>query len=135
MNKPIASYTCTVPPSVNGAYRSVHRGRIIKSKIARQWLSEAIQTLLRQKSHVTITQDVFLHIVIYPKTKAQQDIDNRNKGIMDALQESGIIADDSQIRKLLVEFGGGDHKNLIKMDIYDLPPNQIKQKKHRTYPV
>jgi crossover junction endodeoxyribonuclease RusA len=104
----------------------VHRGRIIKSKIARQWLSEAIQTLLRQKTHATITHDIFLHIVIYPKTKARQDIDNRNKGIMDVLQESGVIKDDSQVKKLLVEFGGGGFKDLIKIAIYDLPPNQIK---------
>lgn len=122
MNDLIATYTMTVPPSVNGQYRTIHAKKrlIIKSKISRDWINQTILTLQQQKSCPTITQDVFLSIKLSPKTKAKQDIDNRNKGIFDALVASEIIADDSQVKKLLVEFDY-KKKDFVLIEIYKYP--------------
>jgi crossover junction endodeoxyribonuclease RusA len=116
----ISRYTMTMPPSVNSAYRAF-KGRVIMSKPARLWYQDAIINLINQKTHATITHDVFLSIKLSPKTKAKQDIDNRNKCIFDALTKASIIQDDSQVKKLLIEF---DHtqKNLVVVEIY---PYQI----------
>ncbi len=112
----------TVPPSVNGQYRTIHAKKrlIIKSKIARDWINQTISTLKQQKSHTTITQDIFLNIKLSPKTKAKQDIDNRNKGIFDALVASDIIQDDSQVKKLMIEFDY-TKKDFVSVEIHAYP--------------
>lgn len=122
MSNLIATYTMTMPPSVNGQYRTIHAKKrlIIKSKIARDWINQTITTLQQQKSHPTITKDLFLNVKISPKTKARQDIDNRNKGIFDALVASGIIQDDSQVQKLLIEFDY-TKKDFVSVGIYEYP--------------
>jgi len=117
MSKLIATYTMTVPPSVNSAYRAF-KGRVIMSKPARLWYANAIPNLFIQKNHATITQDIFLSIKISPKTRVKQDIDNRNKCIFDALTKAGIIQDDSQVKKLLIEFDY-TKKDFVSVEIYE----------------
>ncbi len=114
----------TVPPSVNGQYRTIQAKNrlIIKSNKARIWL-KAMETRLfyqkqANKNPPIITQDIFLSIKLSPKTKQKQDIDNRNKGIFDALVASGIIADDSQVKKLLIEFDY-TKKDFVSVEIYE----------------
>lgn len=113
----------TMPPSVNGQYRTIHAKKrlIIKSKTARDWINKTITMLQQQKSHPTITQDIFLSIKLSPKTKAKQDIDNRNKGIFDALVAAGIIEDDSQIKKLLIEYDYSK-RNYVSVEIFTHTP-------------
>lgn len=119
MNNPIATYTMTMPPSVNQARASVN-GRLISTKKYRIWHQNTLIDLFMQKKHPTITQDIFLSIKLSPKTKAKQDIDNRNKGIFDALVASGIIADDSQVKKLLIEFDY-TKKDFVSVEIHEYP--------------
>jgi Holliday junction resolvase RusA-like endonuclease len=119
MNNHLATYTMTVPPSVNSAYRAF-RGRVIMSKPARLWYANTIPNLFLQKNHATITQDIFLSIKLSPKTKAKQDIDNRNKCIFDALVKANIIQDDSQVKKLLIEFDY-TKKDFVSVEIHAYP--------------
>jgi crossover junction endodeoxyribonuclease RusA len=113
-------YTMTMPPSANKARASV-RGRLISTKVYREWLEKASDILRLHwllSGNPTIEHDVELSVVLYPKDKRRQDIDNRNKGIFDALVKSGILADDSQVKKLTIEF---DYSKKGCVDVFIKP--------------
>ena len=46
-----------------------------------------------------------VEIVLYPPDERRRDIDNYNKALFDALTHAGIWEDDSQVRRMLVEWG------------------------------
>lgn len=46
-----------------------------------------------------------VEIVLYPPDERRRDIDNYNKALFDALTHAGIREDDSQVRRMLVEWG------------------------------
>lgn len=46
-----------------------------------------------------------MKVVIYPRDKRKQDIDNRIKALWDALTDAGVFDDDEQIDVLIVERG------------------------------
>lgn len=121
MNSPLATYTMTMPTTTNHI-RASYKGRLITSKAYRIWQQNTAIDLFGQKKHATITQDIFLSVKLSPKTKAKTDIDNRNKGIFDALVASGIITDDSQVKKLLIEFDY-TKKDFVSVEIYAYTPN------------
>jgi Holliday junction resolvase RusA-like endonuclease len=117
MSKLIATYTMTMP-TTNNHVRASYKGRLITSKAYRIWQQNTLIDLFIQKKHATITHDIFLSIKLSPKTKNKTDIDNRNKGIFDALVASGIIQDDSQVKKLLIEFDY-TKKDFVSVEIYE----------------
>jgi crossover junction endodeoxyribonuclease RusA len=62
-----------------------------------------------------------MKVVLYPRDKRKQDIDNRIKALWDALGDAGVFEDDEQIDVLIVERGeikkGGGC--LVIIDILD----------------
>jgi crossover junction endodeoxyribonuclease RusA len=62
-----------------------------------------------------------MKVVLYPRDKRKQDIDNRIKALWDALADAGVFDNDEQIDILLVERGeikkGGGC--LVMIDILD----------------
>jgi crossover junction endodeoxyribonuclease RusA len=62
-----------------------------------------------------------MKVVLYPRDKRKQDIDNRIKALWDALGDAGVFDDDEQIDILLIERGeikkGGGC--LVIIDILD----------------
>ena len=62
-----------------------------------------------------------MKVVIYPRDRRKQDIDNRIKALWDALGDAGVFDDDEQIDILLIERGeikkGGGV--LVMIDILD----------------
>lgn len=119
MSNLIATYTMTMPTTTNHI-RASYKGRLVSSKKYRIWQQSTAIDLLSQKKHATITQGIFLSIKLSPKTKNKTDIDNRNKGIFDALVASGIIQDDSQVQKLLIEFDY-TKKDFVSVEMYKYP--------------
>ena len=62
-----------------------------------------------------------MKVVLYPRDKRKQDIDNRIKALWDALGDAGVFDDDSQIDVLFLQRGeikkGGGC--LVMIDILD----------------
>ena len=46
-----------------------------------------------------------MKVIIYPRDRRKQDIDNRIKALWDALGDAGVFDDDEQIDILLIERG------------------------------
>ena len=46
-----------------------------------------------------------MKVVLYPRDRRKQDIDNRIKALWDALGDAGVFEDDEQIDVLIVERG------------------------------
>lgn len=53
----------------------------------------------------TITDPVAVAIVFYPPNLVRRDLDNFLKAPLDALTHAGVWADDSQVKKLMIEWG------------------------------
>ena len=91
------SITLPYPPSINRYYRTF-RGRILISKPGREY----------RKAVIELTSDVVwdwegrvaVKLEVYPPDRRKRDLDNVQKPLLDALQHSGILEDDSLVDDL-----------------------------------
>ncbi|HEN3374091.1 RusA family crossover junction endodeoxyribonuclease [Yersinia enterocolitica] len=103
--------TLPFPPSVNSYWRAPSKGPLagchLISVKGRQFRSEALACILEQLRRVpkTITDPVAVAIVFYPPNLVRRDLDNFLKAPLDALTHAGVWADDSQVKKLMIEWG------------------------------
>ncbi|WP_420370913.1 RusA family crossover junction endodeoxyribonuclease [Klebsiella pneumoniae] len=58
-----------------------------------------------------------VHIVLYPPDQRRRDIDNYNKALFDALTQTGVWEDDSQVKRMLVEWGEVTKKGKVVITI------------------
>jgi crossover junction endodeoxyribonuclease RusA len=88
------------PPTINHYY-TVARGRKIKSQRARAYLKECV-FLLAPRKIKTIDGPVAVDIQVNPPDNRRRDIQNLQKGPLDALEAAGVYRDDSQIVDLRI---------------------------------
>lgn len=92
-------------PSINNYYVKTRNGMFL-SKSGRACRQSGIELIHSQLPNFdTIDYDIHLSIVIYPPNKRMFDLDNRLKPILDTMQESGLIYNDSQVQQLVVYRG------------------------------
>jgi len=88
------------PPSVNNAYRSLGVGRVVKTKIAREYFS-GIAKLIQAKRIPSFGKSrLKILIRCYPPDNRRRDLGNLDKVLMDTLEYSGLFENDSQIDNL-----------------------------------
>ena len=99
-----ATLTLPWPPSVNGYWRSIVRGRgkaarptQILSERARDYLQACAAAIYEQGHPPIFDTRVRITEHFYPPTKRGYDIDNYRKGYRDALVKCGVLADDELI--------------------------------------
>ena len=97
------AYQLPYPPSLNHMYMRTKRGVILNDK-ARSYREDVISTI--GKGHTTLKQDLAMRVYLYMPDKRKRDIDNPAKAIFDSLTHAGVYADDSQIKRLLIEHKG-----------------------------
>lgn len=95
------------PPSVNRMWRTPHKGplagRTMLSKEGRQFRADVEENLLRQGiPRRALSGRLEVTIRCWPPDRRARDLDNLPKGILDALQKSGVIDDDKLIDVLHV---------------------------------
>ncbi|MFK8827299.1 RusA family crossover junction endodeoxyribonuclease, partial [Citrobacter freundii] len=63
------------------------------------------------------TELAAVEIILYPPDARRRDIDNYNKALFDALTHAGVWEDDSQIKRMLVEWGPIVPKGKVEITI------------------
>lgn len=114
--------TLDIPVSVNHAYiTKSFRNKVLrfKSKKFVEYINNLI--ILKNRNKIAmIDYDIFLCINVYFK-KRVSDIDNILKVLLDSLQQSQIVKNDSLIKKLYIEIQKSNTKiAYISVNIYKI---------------
>lgn len=89
------------PPSVNEAYRNVRKKGRVKTAAYKRWCDYACAAIKGRVTHDQRVGGKFAIAINLPK-KMRGDIDNRVKGILDALVNSSRVDDDKHMEELHV---------------------------------
>lgn len=117
------SFEMPWPPTVNHYHQPARMGRgvrIIKGQKAKQYAKYCekwLHDLGLENEKIPEDVNLSMRLVLHPPTLARYDVDNRTKGIMDALSNSNFYADDSQIQKLTIEKGEKIKGGLVEVYI------------------
>ncbi|CZX82060.1 RusA family crossover junction endodeoxyribonuclease [Enterobacter hormaechei] len=99
------------PPSVNTYWRAPNKGplkgRHLISEKGRAYQSAACAAIIKQLRCLPkpSSSPAAVEILLFPPDARRRDIDNYNKALFDALTHAGIWEDDSQVQRMLVEWG------------------------------
>ncbi|ENS0910012.1 RusA family crossover junction endodeoxyribonuclease [Escherichia coli] len=99
------------PPSVNTYWRAPNKGplkgRHLISAKGRAYQSAACSAIVDQLRRLPkpSTAPAAVEILLFPPDARRRDIDNYNKALFDALTHAGVWEDDSQVKRMLVEWG------------------------------
>lgn len=110
--EPGSSFEATVPwpPSVNDYYVRWVVSMPGKKPFIKAALSPAANNFRSEVAFVVgrvkpLTGPLAMSIVLFEPDLGKHDIDNLNKGILDALTHAHVFADDKQVRRLIVSYG------------------------------
>lgn len=120
--------TLPFPPSVNRYWRAPNKGplagRHLISAKGRAYQSDACAAIIEQlrKLPKPSSAPAAVEIILFPPDARRRDIDNYNKALFDALTHAGIWEDDSQIKRMLVEWGPVTPKGKVEIKISKYEP-------------
>ncbi|HAF2548800.1 TPA: RusA family crossover junction endodeoxyribonuclease [Salmonella enterica] len=115
--------TLPFPPSVNTYWRAPNKGQLkgrhMVSASGRKYQSEACAAVIEQLRRLPkpSTAPASVEITLYPPDKRIRDLDNYNKALFDALTHAGVWEDDSQVKRMLVEWGPVFPKGKVEITI------------------
>lgn len=97
------------PPSVNHYWRSVRIGKAMRTLISapgREFRHQVEKTVMAERKALRIDSGVAVAVTLHAPDNRRRDLDNfGGKALLDALTHSGVWLDDSQVRRLSMEWG------------------------------
>lgn len=93
-----------LPPSVNH-YWGTHGHRRYVSKAGVLFKEQVSDYVAEYRVPKLGAERLEMKVILYPKDRRKQDIDNRIKALWDALADAGVFDNDEQIDVLMVERG------------------------------
>ncbi|EEI9212081.1 RusA family crossover junction endodeoxyribonuclease [Salmonella enterica subsp. enterica serovar Carrau] len=115
--------TLPFPPTVNTYYRSPDRGTLkgkhLISEMGRKFKKNVYASVVQQYGGIPkpVNVNVEVNIVLFPPNNRRRDLDNYNKALFDALTHAGVWEDDSQVKRMLVEWGPVFPKGKVEITI------------------
>ena len=107
-----------LPPTVNHLYRTAANGRRYKTRAGRNWQRDATGILRCAWAREPYGGDVELRVYLVAADRRKWDIDNRVKAVQDCLQAGGVLKDDRQVQRLLLERGFGQYAQ-TRLELYE----------------
>lgn len=92
-------------PPTNNTLFSVVNGRKIKSKKGRIFTEAVINQITKANQQFNLSGKLKIKIVANPPDLRKRDLDNLLKAPLDALTQSGVIADDSMFENINIGWG------------------------------
>lgn len=120
--------TLPFPPSVNTYWRAPNKGplagRHLISAAGRKYQSDACAAIIEQLRRLPkpSTTPAAVAIILFPPDQRRRDLDNYNKALFDALTHAGVWEDDSQVKRMLVEWGPVVPKGKVEITISTFNP-------------
>ena len=97
-----------LPPTVNHLYKTSKNGIRYKTPQGREWQNTTAAIIAMAKTNrKPYSGDVALEVLFQTADRRRWDLDNRVKALQDCLAMAGVIEDDRQIQRLLVERQAG----------------------------
>lgn len=97
------------PPSVNHYWRAVRIGKATRTLISapgRAFRQEVAQRVMAERKALGIDSGVAVAVMLHAPDNRRRDLDNfGGKALLDALTHAGVWQDDSQVRRLSMEWG------------------------------
>ena len=103
MGAQVNELTLPFPPSANRLYRRVGPRTLI-SREGRRY-RETVCALLAAAGVRPLFGPIAVQIDYFPPDRRVRDLDNLQKGLLDALQHGGAFENDSQIKELHTRMG------------------------------
>lgn len=103
--------TLPFPPSVNSYWRAPNKGVLVGkhliSAAGRKYLTNAVADVVTQLKRYPKprTDLVSVVVILMPPDRKRRDLDNYLKALFDSLTHAGIWLDDSQVKRIRVEWG------------------------------
>ncbi len=86
------------PPSVNNYWRHTSKGHYITAK-GKSFRRDVCLLLSKYRGRLT-TGRLDITVSVYPPDRRKRDLDNITKALFDAIEHSGVIADDEQFDRV-----------------------------------
>lgn len=95
------------PPSVNHYYKAAGYGKRVLTKEAKQFRDEVVLLIRthRDRDQMPIVGPICLELVCHAPDSKRRDLDNLLKATQDALEAARVYCNDSQIKRLVLEWG------------------------------
>lgn len=123
MSNPRIQLSLPFPPSVNTYWRAPNKGplagRHLISADGRKYQSAVSASVIEQYRRIPkpITAELDVAIKLFPPDSRRRDLDNYNKALFDALTHAHVWQDDSQVKRMLVEWGPTEKGGRVEITI------------------
>jgi len=112
------------PPSTNQYYRSIRMGQGVRTLISakgRDYRDAVVgECCVVHLTNIHLGGRLAVKVTLYPPDRRKRDLDNFNKGLLDALTHAGIWGDDSQIDDLRVVRGAVVKGGYVLVEVREL---------------
>ena len=97
------SLVLPMPPSVNGAYRNVPGVGRVKTRVYRDWATEAA-LLMKMQVRGSIAGAYAIHVEVDRPDKRRRDLSNLLKVLEDTIVAQGLVEDDSLCERIKMQW-------------------------------
>jgi len=92
------SLTLPLPPTINHYFLRKGNRTFLSAKV-REY-RQAVAEIVAAAGLKTLEGRLSMFVAVHPATRAKTDLDNRAKGLQDALTHAGVWLDDEQLDEL-----------------------------------